>query len=304
MMKWSFTKSICSALNFTLSTVELEQRLSLPSPLTTAPGYKNFLFLYSLASYLKGPLPQVRRILYFCIIIFLNSYPTDQFQRLLKFCIFCIFFAFFVFALCYKNFVISNKFCIIMLPYVREQDPWMKSSHPLYNICIGSLTNQITITNLFQAVWNLPRRSRLRSVLEVPRRKTEQVQLPTRTRLWLGTSNTFFFKTECLMSQLSHCLISHRLLLCCLWLIWLMTCTHCSVLIVLPSLLPTTCIWLASIVRLFKPLSCSGVPWLQVGGPGAWVLHQFRRCRWPADQIILITSLSPIPLQIGVKTHA
>ena len=87
--------------------------------------------------------------------------------------------------------------------------PWLSN---------GSLTNQITITNLFQAVRNLPRRGRLRSVLEVPRRKTQQVQLPTRTRLWLGTSNTFLFKTECLMSQLSHCLISHRLLLCCLLL--------------------------------------------------------------------------------------
>ena len=192
-MKWSLTKSICSALNFTLSTVELEQRLSLPSPLTTAPGYKNCAFLH----FLYFSTDHCPRFWEFCIL------------RILKFCVFC--------------------------PGLLD----------------GFLTNQITITNLFQAVRNLPRRRRLRSVLEVPRWKTEQVQLPTRTRLWLGTSNTFFFKTECLMSQLSHCLISHRLLLCCLWLIWLMTCTHCSVLIVLPSLLPTTCMWLASIVGLF-----------------------------------------------------
>ena len=83
--------------------------------------------------------------------------------------------------------------------------PWLSN---------GSLTNQITITNLFQAVRNLPRRSRLRSVLEVPGWKTQQVQLPTRTRLWLGTSNTFLFKTECLMSQLSHCLIVSFLIGC------------------------------------------------------------------------------------------
>ena len=87
--------------------------------------------------------------------------------------------------------------------------PWLSN---------GSLTNQITITNLFQAVRNLPRRRRLRSVLEVPGWKTQQVQLPTRTRLWLGTSNTFLFKTDYLMSSLFHCLISHWLLLCCLWL--------------------------------------------------------------------------------------
>ena len=123
MVKWSFTKSICSALNFTLSTVELEQRLSLPSPLTTAPGYKNFVSLYSLASYLKGPLPQVRRILYFCIIYFFKFLSNGPIPEVIEILYFCIFFAFFVFALCYKNFVISNKFCIIMLPHVREQDP-------------------------------------------------------------------------------------------------------------------------------------------------------------------------------------
>ena len=145
MIKRSFTKSICSALNFTLSTVELEQRLSLPSPLTTAPGI---------------------RILYFKNIEIL----------------------------CFLFFSLHFRFC-----------PWLSN---------GSLTNQITITNLFQAVRNLPRRSRLRSVLEVPRRKTQQVQLPTRTRLWLGTSNTFLFKTECLMSQLSHCLIVSFLIGC------------------------------------------------------------------------------------------
>ena len=51
--------------------------------------------------------------------------------------------------------------------------------------------------------------------------------------------------------------------------VWPMTCTHCSVLIVLPSLLPTTCIWLASIVRLFQTPSHAQVS---------------RGCRW-ADQV-------------------
>ena len=56
----------------------------------------------------------------------------------------------------------------------------------------------------FQAVRNLPWRCRLRCVLEVPGRKTQQVQLPPWPCLWLGESLSSF-QSNCFTLHLLRC---------------------------------------------------------------------------------------------------
>ena len=58
--------------------------------------------------------------------------------------------------------------------------------------------------NGFQAVRNLPWRCRLRCLLEVPGRKTQQVQLPPWPCLWLGESLSSF-QSNCFTLHLLRC---------------------------------------------------------------------------------------------------